>query len=297
MEQAPNPRRGRKILKRTGFTVLCIFALIGMAFTGVFVAMQYGLLNVRGSIDERNSFFGAVPKVIRQSSCVSQNTDGSVAGTCPWNQSQEWLVVREGLKKDQLVIDKAAAETGVSSRMIAAAVAPEQLRFFTSDRETFKKYFEPLKVLGTLSKFSLGVSGIKQTTAVKIERNTVDTGSPFYPGVGYDSLITYPAGSSHSQTQYKRLTDSKDHYYAYLYTALYIKEIEAQWQKEGYDISQRPDILVTLFNIGFDQSKPKDTPKIGGAPITVGQKTYSFGDIGSLFYQSDELASEFPRQH
>lgn len=285
----------RTLLKRTGFAVIGLFAAIGFLFTSVFVAMQFGLLNVRGSVTERNAFFGAVPKITRQNSCITKASDGAVAGTCPWNQSQEWLVVREGLKKDQTVINQVAGQTGVSSRMIAAAVAPEQLRFFTSERETFKKYFEPLKVLGSMSKFSLGISGIKQTTAVKIERNLVDKGSPFYPGPGYDKLIDYPVGSSHSKLQFTRLTDSKNHYYAYLYTALYLKEIEAQWASEGYDITARPDILVTLFNIGFEQSKPKDTPQMGGAPITVGQKTYSFGNIGSLFYQSDELVSEFPR--
>ena len=40
------------------FKVLVVlFALIGLAFTGVYVAMQFGLLNVPGSIAERNAFF------------------------------------------------------------------------------------------------------------------------------------------------------------------------------------------------------------------------------------------------
>jgi hypothetical protein len=287
--------RGRKILKRLGWTIFSLFALIGVLFTGVFAAMQFGLLNVRGSIAERNQFFGPVAKIVRTDSCVQSNSDGSSSGSCQWNQSEEWVVVRDGLQKDQTLINQVASQTSVSPRMIASAVAPEQLRFFTSDRETFKKYFEPLKILGSLSKFSLGVSGIKQTTANKIEQYAVDSGSPFYPGKGYDQLISYPAGSAHAKLQYDRLTDSKNHYYAYLYTALYIKEIESQWQKAGYDITSRPDILVTLFNIGFSQSKPKDTPQIGGSPITVGDKIYSFGDIGSRFYQSDELVKEFPR--
>lgn len=40
------------------FALVGLFALIGLLFTGVFVAMQFGLLNVQGSIAERNSFFG-----------------------------------------------------------------------------------------------------------------------------------------------------------------------------------------------------------------------------------------------
>ncbi len=53
--------------------------------------------------------------------------------------------------------------------MIASVVVPEQTRFFTSNREVFKRYFEPLKILGSLSQFSLGVSGIKEDTAIQIE--------------------------------------------------------------------------------------------------------------------------------
>ena len=41
----------------SGYTIVIIFALIGLATTGVFVAMRFDLLNVRGSIDERNEFF------------------------------------------------------------------------------------------------------------------------------------------------------------------------------------------------------------------------------------------------
>ena len=46
------------------FALVGLFALIGLLFTGVFFAMQFGLLNVQGSIAERNAFFaqfGAAP--------------------------------------------------------------------------------------------------------------------------------------------------------------------------------------------------------------------------------------------
>ena len=43
------------------FALLIIFAGIGLLFTGVFVAMQFDLLNVRGSILERNAFFTEDP--------------------------------------------------------------------------------------------------------------------------------------------------------------------------------------------------------------------------------------------
>jgi hypothetical protein len=203
-------------------------------------------------------------------------------------------VVAGGLTKDATIINRVSAETGVPARMIAAAVVPEQLRFFTDNREVFKRYFEPLKILGTMSKFSLGVSGIKQDTATKIEEYASATNSPFYPGPEYAALIAYTANETDTaNTLFNRLTDEKNHYYSYLYTALYLKEITAHWERAGYDITNRPDVLVTLFNLGFSASVPKENPQVGGASITVGGQSYSFGYLGTLFFESEELRNEF----
>lgn len=294
-----------KWLRRLGKGLVGVFAVIGLLFTGVFVAMQFNLLNVRGSIAARNQFFetlpkssiaaAVVPKHATATSCIQQGPHGEAEPVCAWNQSEEWGVVRSGLTKDQAVIQKVAAQTGVPARMIAAAVAPEQLRFFTAERETFKKYFEPLKVLGSMSQFSLGVSGLKQATAERVEQYTVDTNSPFYAGDGMAQLVAYPAGADHGSALYDRLTDTKDHYYSYLYTALVLKELAHQWAAQGYDVSRRPDVLITLFNIGFEKSRPKPDPQIGGTPITLDGTTYSFGELGTDFYLSDELTAIFPR--
>jgi len=302
-------KRLKKVLKILSLCLFSIFAIIGFGFTAVFVAMQFGFLNVRGTINERNQFFGSVPRVKAASittatppatvtaatTCETKDASGNDVPACAWNQSEEWSIVSAGLTKDIPVIAQVSGQTGISERMIASVVVPEQLRFFTSERESYKRFFEPLKILGTMSKFSLGVTGIKQDTAHKIEHNLADANSPFYPGPGSDQFITYPLSTSHDSIQYSRLTDSKNHYYEYLYAALCIKEIQAQWLKAGYDISQRPDILVTLYNIGFANSKPKDNPQVGGSPVTVGGTTYSFGELGTLFYQSDELVNPFPK--
>ncbi len=210
----------------------------------------------------------------------------------------QWQVVAGGLQKDAAIIKRVSSETGVSARMIAAAVVPEQMRFFAEDgnREVFKRYFEPLKILASLSQFSLGVSGIKQNTAEEIEKYANDPASVFYPGEGYADLIAYASSTDNKdQELFNRLTDEKDHYYSYLYTALYLKEIEMQWQRAGYDIGKRPDVLVTLFNLGFKASEPKEKPQVAGAAITIGGQRYSFGDLGATFYHSNEILSEFPR--
>lgn len=270
-----------------------LFALIGLLFTGVFVAMQYGLLNVQGSIAERNAFFsqfGAAPDASSTPACA----DASQVA-CGWQATPEWAVIKAGLQKDAGVIAQVSAQTGVPQRLLAAAVVPEQVRFFTSEREIFKRYFEPLKILGSLSQFSLGVSGIKQETANNIEQYAADPASPFYPGPGIAPLIAYTQGTTTHDTElFNRLTDAKNHYYSYLYTAIYIKEVEAQWSAAGYDISHKPGAVVTLFNIGFQNSHPNANPAAGGASITTGGISYTYGELGQDFYGSSELGDIFP---
>jgi hypothetical protein len=295
----------KKFLKYTAIGIILVFALIGMAFTAVFIGMKFGLTNVRGTLDERDSFFGKVPSLSLGNTASSSAPNEPVGNgcregldqnkPCEWNETVQWEVVKGGLTKDQAVIARVAGETGVSPRMIAAAVVPEQIRFFTDNREVFKRYFEPLKVLASLSQFSLGVSGIKQKTADDIERYASDNTSPFYPGDNMAVLFAYASSTDHDQELFNRLTDDKDHYYSYLYTALYLKEITAQWQKAGFAVSDRPDVLVTLFNLGFNASEPKADPKAAGAAITIGGQKYSFGTLGALFYHSDELKNEFPQ--
>lgn len=276
-------------IKWAAIAAVLVLAAVGAAFVGVFLAMQYGLFNVRGSIAERNAFFGvasSTPKV------PCSDTQYKV---CDWNQTPEWDVVKGGLIKDAAIIARVSSETGVSSRMIATVIIPEQTRFFTSNREVFKRYFEPLKILGSLSQFSLGVSGIKEETAQKIEQYANDQTSPFYPGAGMSDLIKYADGVGHDAELFNRLTDAKNHYYSILYTALYIKEIEEQWKRAGFDISKNPGATATLFNVGFQASTPNANPKTAGAVIETGGHSYAYGELGALFYNSSELSDVFPR--
>ncbi len=272
--------------------VVAIFAIIGLLFTGVFIAMQFDLLNVRGSIADRNDFFlGSATSTLPSVPC-----EDTAQTVCAWNQTPEWSVIKEGLAKDASIIARVTAETGVSKRMIATVVVPEQTRFFTANREVFKRYFEPLKILGSLSQFSLGVSGIKEETAKDIEAYASAPSSPFYPGGNAAVLIAYDAtNADHDAELYNRLTDAKNHYYSYLYTALFIKEVEAQWGAAGFDISQNPEAVATLFNIGFAGSHPNASPKAAGAVVTTGGKNYNYGTLGALFYRSNELTDIFPK--
>ncbi len=279
-----------KIIKIVGYTIVVIFAVIGVTFTSVFIGMRFGLFNVRGSISDRNKFFTqeVATSTNKPAEAASGVCNDPTSNDCGWSGSPEWQVVKSGLEKDQTIITKVSSETGVPTRMISAIVMPEQMRFFTANREVFKKVFEPLKILGSLTQFSLGISGIKEDTARAIENQANNPASQFYPGAGYEKLIAYPDGVKHDDELYARLTDSKNHYYQYLYTALFIKEVESQWQNAGFNITTKPEIIATLFNLGFQASHPKSEPITAGSSITTGGKTYTYGELGALFYYSTE---------
>jgi len=43
-----------------------------------------------------------------------------------------------------------------------------------------------------------------------------------------------------------------------------------QWERASYYISIRPEIIVTIFDLGFTKSNTKSNPAAGGTVITVG---------------------------
>ncbi|MDE2031204.1 MAG: hypothetical protein KGI58_03035 [Patescibacteria group bacterium] len=210
-----------------------------------------------------------------------------------WILSKDWEVMRAALIKDKDIILQASRDSGIPARIIVSTIIPEQFRFFTSNREDFKKYLEPLKVLGNLTKFSYGIAGVKINTAETIENNLKDTSSPYYLGPSYEHIFDYSTTDINSE-RLQRLTDTNNHYYSYLYTAIFLKEIMHQWQLAGYPISDRPEVLATLFNIGFNKSVPKANPEVGGSTITINDRDYTFGDLAYEFYYSGELSDIFP---
>lgn len=209
-----------------------------------------------------------------------------------WLSSEEWDNMREALTKDSGTIISAASTTNVEPRLLVAITIVEQLRMYYTQREVYKKFFAPLKILGNATKFSLGIMNIKEKTAIEIESHLKDKASPYYLGPTFENILDFKSTSTAAE-RYSRLTNEKNHYYSYLYGALYIKQIMLQWQRAGFDISKRPEIISTLFNVGFKNSHPKPKPEVGGAEIEIGGIKYSFGSLAYEFYYSGEMVEEF----
>lgn len=221
-----------------------------------------------------------------------QNISGVSAYT--WQNSEYWQIIKEAILKDKEKIHEAAGKAGIQPRMLVSVAIVEQLRLYYTQREFYEKFFKPLKILANANKMAWGVMSIKEKMAIQTEEHLKNANSPFYPGQTYEQLLNYSENVDTFKERYNRLTDEKNHYYSYLYGSLIIKEFQSQWLAAGYDLKYRPEIIATLFNIGFDHSIPKAEPTVGGSTLDINGEKYFFGSLAFEFYYSGELAQEFP---
>ena len=214
-----------------------------------------------------------------------------------------WKTFCDAVRKDKAAIDSASRITGVESRLIVMCLVGEQVRMFNANRERFKQYVYPFSSVILPKNRGYGVTSILEHTALQIEKNLINPKSEFYPGdYFYKTLNTTDAApglvidsiKAHQHKTIQRLIMGGDHFYSYLYTAFLIRQYQAHWERAGEDLSYRPEIIGTLFNLGFHKSKPKKNPEVGGSNFTVGNKEYTFGGLCYEFYYSGEMLKDFP---
>ena len=213
----------------------------------------------------------------------------------PWMNDPGWPALKRAMVNDADKIRKAAEITGVDARLIAACTVGEQIRLFNSHREDVKRYLGPA-IMSVQSQFSLGVNGIKDFTAAAVEAHLKDPTSVYYMGKEYEHILDYDTAQMHDITnaRFNRLVDYRNHLYSFIYAGCILHQTMLQWKRAGYDISDRPDVLCTLFNLGFVASKPNPEPRCGGSHVSVGGRIYTFGVLGNDFFYSGELSDEFP---
>ncbi len=245
------------------------------------------------SLKKDLAYLSAVKKY--RSTNVSDSKNRSHNSVFDWMNMSEWETFKIAVAKDSKLIDSAARLTGVEARLIVSCLVGEQIRLFNSSREAYKKWIGPLKILSVEAKFSLGVTGIKDFTAMQMEQHLKDSSSIYYLGKEYEHLLDFKTANP-TQERFDRLTSYRNHFYSYLYAAVFIKEMKVQWERSGFPIDKRPEVLATLFNVGYPQSVPKKNPKVGGSTIVIKEKPYTFGMIAYQFYYSGELFDLFPIQ-
>lgn len=210
-----------------------------------------------------------------------------------WQTEEPWQIIRQAVVKDKDSLNRVGQELNISPRLLLSVAIVEQLRLYYTQRELFERVFKPLKILASANKMAWGVMSIKEAAAILAEQNLKNKNSDFYLGANYEKLLDFNSNDPVAE-RYARLTDEKNHYFSYLYGGIIIKQITSQWQKAGYNISDRPEILATLFNIGIQNSHPKANPEVGGSQISIGQDNYVFGSLAYEFYYSGDLMDDFP---
>jgi hypothetical protein len=239
-------------------------------------------------------------KVLRS---FEENNSQSSVSIYPWANFKEWNEFKNVVKADKKAIDSVAKITGVEARLIVMCLVGEQIRMFNSNREKFKQTVYPYTRLFLPRNRGYGVTGILQNTALRIEKNLFDKWSPFYPGDYYQQCLNLKDSfpelvvdtiEAHKHYTIQRLMQGGDHFYSYLYTAFFIRQFQSQWEKQGFSLEFRPEIIGTLYNLGYQKSKPRKNPEVGGSTFKVGTKDYTFGGLCFEFYYSGELMDLFP---
>ena len=194
-----------------------------------------------------------------------------------WSRSPLWDSTALAVRRDLPVIESAARRMGVSPRLVALPAICEQLRRAESFREAYKRFFTSFV---PLSNVSVGVTGIKP--------ESLDRLLPFCDSLDRPLIDSVPV-----ETIRRRLQEP-DHAWSYLYAALYMKCILRQWREAGVDLSQRPEIVMTVYNLGVNRCPPRPDPLAGGAVFTIDGVEHSFGSFAREFYWSGLLYPQLP---
>lgn len=240
---------------------------------------------------------------VKKFNAITQQKEANTLSAFPFSNYAEWKDFSRFIKNDKKAIDSVAKITGVEARLIVMCLVGEQIRMFNSSRENFKNLTYKYNRIILPTNRGYGVTGILEHTALRIEKTLFDTKSPFFPGEYYQQCIDFNDSLSplmndtieaHKYPTIQRLIRGGDHFYSYLYTALFLRQLQSHWEKSGYSLAYRPEILGTLFNLGYQKSKPNPHPQVGGSSFTVGEKEYTFGGLCFDFYYSGELMDLFP---
>jgi len=150
------------------------------------------------------------------------------------------------INSNKNIINQAAVTFNIDKNILKSVIYAER----TLNFDWFDKALDtPTALKGYNS--SIGFCQVKMKTAYWIEVQLSDSTSEFYPGKQYQNIL--PVSKSPREIITKLQIDSLNICYA----AAYLKIIQNYWQKAGFSIKNRPDILGTLYSTGLFNRKGK----------------------------------------
>lgn len=186
-------------------------------------------------------------------------------------------VVRNELTQKSGLIRQCAEKLEISPRLLASVIYTEKRM-----NVTLVDAFEVLYAdLGANS--SIGLAQIRLTTGKWIIDNAKDSVSNYFIAKRYHRWL--PAYRNQADLIRLLKQDSTN----CLLAAFHIKQIVQRWQKGGYDLSKRPDIIATLYTYGFINRETGEEIAPHANP-----KSNFLGKVANDFYESSKLSEVYP---
>ncbi len=151
------------------------------------------------------------------------------------------------LKERESLIKSASKMFDVDSRILSAIIYVERSVNFNWEDEAM----DNLLAKGGLNS-SIGFCQVKMKTAYWIEVHLNDSSSSYCAGKKYSGLLML--SESPEEIISKLENDSLN----IMYAAAYLRIIISQWEKTGYPIDNRADILGTLYSTGLFNRNGKE---------------------------------------
>jgi len=207
--------------------------------------------------------------------------------------------VNEAMEKLSIHINKYSNELGINARTVGGVIYVEMFRSLTTPKGYIEKKMLGYiggRILLSIKNATYGVGQMTSTEMMNCIQNLKDPNSPFYLGEkfsNYLSLDDYEKALEHTEEEHYGVihTEDKNAYIQIKFAAAMIAQFSQQWKNAGFDISKKPEILGTLYNLGFKKSHPHKNPKSGGTMNFIFGKSVNFGGAVKLWADS-KLAPE-----
>ncbi len=200
---------------------------------------------------------------------------------------EETIEHLQSMKDD---INLAAREFRVSARTIASIIYAET-RYNVSLIDQLQDSKGLKAAVMWKGGGSIGPAQIKPKVAFYIEQQLHDPKGEFYIGQKGAELIPKVKGK---EEMWERITGQK---WSAMYVGAMLRMFDTRWVRvrafqvshgvwpqAPLSIAAKPDILATLYNLGFEKVVPKGYPQAN-----------EFGKNALQFYESDKLKKEFLR--
>jgi len=203
-------------------------------------------------------------------------------------------------KKYLDIIKNISNITWIDYKLILSSIAVEQLRYLTTNRGYAKKLIKNNNYLTSFTKFSYWLGWIKTHTFNNINHWISKYNSNLYLNYYYPQekkTIKDKEELNKLYSNEKKIEENKEkkdeekikeilesRYGWTLYTAWLLYSIKKKWKLAWFDISDRPWVILTLYNMG-NNKVPHWKPALGWSLIAVteDEKLY-FWEIGFIFF-------------